>query len=203
MTGDPTTPAHLAALQKANTVRFGHAALKREVRAGLPFVDAITDERAVRMRIGALLSAVPGWGEASTRRVLGELQIGEHRRVEDIDVPRLCALVARVEAPGPTASTAVKRRRPPRLLRPTQPPSPSAPTAVSAPEPNRQDARVLAALVRGPATRAELSLRLSGMRLQVDDIDAALARLQVRGAVVVIESNGFRLYSVGAEEDAA
>jgi hypothetical protein len=78
-------PQHMVALAKANEVKHGHAALKREVRAGLSIAQAMGDERALgSLTISKLLSAQKGWAATKTRRFLIPLMISENVRVENL-----------------------------------------------------------------------------------------------------------------------
>lgn len=175
-----TVSQPMRALAKANAVRLGQSALKAEVRAGLPFVDALEDPRAARMRVGDLLTELPGWAARRMSATLAELRISEHRRVAELTLRQAHALVA-VVSPGQR----LKRR----------------PDGQN--EPQREDARVIAALLKGPATRAELALRLREMALEVVDLDAALTRLRARLAVVVESAAGYDLFTVNSTSEEA
>jgi hypothetical protein len=160
---------HLEALQRANEVRFGMAAVKAEISAGqLTIPEALEDERAQRMILRVMLSAQVRWGATRTGRLLRSLGISEYRKVGELTRRQHDAVVRAFTAPAAT------------------PAEPSAPPAIPpGMEPERQDARVVAALLKGPATRVELGLRIREMQLAVDDVDAALRRLCGRGAVVL------------------
>lgn len=71
-------------LEKANRVYRGHAALKREIRAGdLSVTTALADPRATgSLTIGRLVASQNRWGPHKTGRFLGRLGISPVRRVD-------------------------------------------------------------------------------------------------------------------------
>jgi hypothetical protein len=176
-------PQHMEELGNANRVRFQNSAVKREVAAGdLTVVQALGDERAARLRIVDLLVAQRRWGADRAVKLLVEVGIHEHRRVCDLTARQRQALADHFDPPAPE-------------------PEPIAPPLVGM-EPERVDARVAAALLRAPATRVELELRMREMLLAFDDLDASLCRLLQRGAVVVNKADGYELFSVQNREAA-
>jgi hypothetical protein len=75
----------ISALARANEVRLGIAALRRELRVGaLAPAAAVTDGRAAGMTCGDLIVSFPRFGAFRMRRLLGGLRIGERRRVGDL-----------------------------------------------------------------------------------------------------------------------
>jgi hypothetical protein len=100
-------PQHMVALARANQVRFGHAALKREIRAGrLTALDALDDPRAERMRVETLLNAQPLVGKVRARRFLEDLdllyktRISPERQVRQLTQRQRRALAQALEARG-------------------------------------------------------------------------------------------------------
>jgi hypothetical protein len=84
-------PQHLDALQRANEVRLARSALKRRVTSG---------EVAVR----EVLADVPPeaqhrWGRTRSRRLLGELGIGENRLLGALTERQRRALASRMPVP--------------------------------------------------------------------------------------------------------
>lgn len=77
-------PQHMIALRRANEVRLGHSALKREVGAGrITVIAALTDSRATgSLTIAELLRAQRRWGRVRARKFLQLLDISENRRVD-------------------------------------------------------------------------------------------------------------------------
>lgn len=86
MTTTIERPQHLEALARANAIKYGHTALKREVRAGtLSIEDALVDERAKgKLTIASLLDAQYGWASTRVRKFLRPLMISENVRVEHL-----------------------------------------------------------------------------------------------------------------------
>jgi len=86
-------PPHMIALERANVIRLGGYAALREVRAGsLAISEALYDERAQSLEIGALLQAQWRWGEQRTRRYLDTHFIHPHRRVRQLTDRQRAAL---------------------------------------------------------------------------------------------------------------
>ena len=108
-----TFERRLEALGKANKVRLGQAAVRREVAAGtLSLVEALDDARAQGMTVSALLHALPRWGDARTRKTLRRLLISEMRPVGRLTARERRALIRRVLGIGPQP---VVKRCPPRV----------------------------------------------------------------------------------------
>ena len=80
-------PHHLRALARANEIRLGQAALKKEIWTGaLPIAEALHDERAQRMPVGMFLTAQRRWGVQRTRRLCVRLMIPENKRLCELTV---------------------------------------------------------------------------------------------------------------------
>ena len=95
-----------AALESANRIRFGRAALKREIREGtLSVVDALDDERAGGMTVFQLLQAQKYWGSSGkqhtglrSQRLLSRVEVSPYRKVGDLTL-RQKALIMDVLEP--------------------------------------------------------------------------------------------------------
>lgn len=94
----PTTaepiPQHLAALERANTLRVAGAAVRREIKRGeLSLDQAITDPRAGVLTVFDLVAAQQRWGTARTAKALAALRVRETKRVRELTV-RQRAMIA-------------------------------------------------------------------------------------------------------------
>jgi len=75
----------MKALERANTVRFAAADVKREVSSGiLPFRDAVFDERAQSVVLRDLLMSQRFQGPLKVDRLLDTLNVNGYRRVSEI-----------------------------------------------------------------------------------------------------------------------
>jgi len=75
----------MKALQRANTVRFAAADVKREVSSGiLPLRDAVFDERAQSVVLRDLLMSQRFQGPLKVDRLLDTLNVNGYRRVSEI-----------------------------------------------------------------------------------------------------------------------
>jgi hypothetical protein len=98
----PLTPEQRAdALQRATAARRTRAAVRQELRSAgsrIPDVlDAIierggTDEAVGKMRVAALLEAVPGIGKIRAAALMQRLKISESRRVRGLGANQRAAL---------------------------------------------------------------------------------------------------------------
>jgi hypothetical protein len=106
------TAQRLQALQLANAVYRGHAALKRDVKTGtLSVVEALEDPRARgNLSIAKLLRAQVRWGPRRTQRFCNRVGIFEGRRVDAL-TERQRRLIATAYAQK-TASHHKRRSRP-------------------------------------------------------------------------------------------
>ncbi len=85
-----------AALVRANLARFGHAALKRELKAGrTTFPRALVDVRAETMTVFDLLVAQRRWGRVKALKVLGAVPLREDKRVGTLTEHQMRTLVTR------------------------------------------------------------------------------------------------------------
>ena len=107
-------PQHLRALDNANRIRLGAAAIKRDVRAGRRrVIDLLDPESTLPEVIGSLtimqlLTAQHRWGRTRARRVLNHVEIHEGRRLDALTyrqrrklVVALAELQARPQAKEP------------------------------------------------------------------------------------------------------
>lgn len=75
----------MIALQRANAVRVGIAAIRRELGAGAITVEeALADERAQSMTVFDVLRAQHRWGRTRTLGALRSVHVSENRRVRDL-----------------------------------------------------------------------------------------------------------------------
>ena len=79
-------PQHMVALARANKVRTGHAALKRDIAAGrITVIEGISDPRAVgSFYVKDLLTAQRRWGRVRARKLLHTINIAERKRVDTL-----------------------------------------------------------------------------------------------------------------------
>jgi hypothetical protein len=84
------TPEQRAeALAKAAKARHERAALREDIKAGkitLAQVFEMEDGVARRMKVSALIEALPGYGKAKAAKIMEELGISESRRVQGLGV---------------------------------------------------------------------------------------------------------------------
>ena len=98
------TPEQSAvALEKAKAVRAERSALKGRLKAGtttLPDVikDAATDDVAGKLKVTALLEAMPGVGKVRAQQIMERLGIAENRRVRGLGQNQRAALAAEFAA---------------------------------------------------------------------------------------------------------
>ena len=101
------TPLRLAALQLANDVRSGRAALKRQIAAGtVRVVDVLVDPPPVAAGIsmGALLISQRGWGRVKSGRFLSSHDVGEARKLGELSQRQRELLAAELRALDPLAA---------------------------------------------------------------------------------------------------
>ena len=89
-----------AALEKAAAARRERAAIKNRLKyaqGSLAEVvqDGQTNEVIGKMKVSALLEAMPGVGKVRARQIMEELAISESRRVRGLGAKQIAALVAR------------------------------------------------------------------------------------------------------------
>ena len=82
------TPEQRAeALAKAARARHERAALRDDIKAGkvsLTEVFEMEDDIARRMKVSALIEAMPGYGKAKAAKIMKELGISESRRIQGL-----------------------------------------------------------------------------------------------------------------------
>ena len=79
-----STPQHLQALERANTVRLARAELKRQVAAGkVAAADVIVDcpWEAESMRVSDLITSQRRWGRTRCRRLLQAIPVPEQKTI--------------------------------------------------------------------------------------------------------------------------
>jgi len=89
-----------AALEKAAAARRERAAIKNRLKyAQGSLADVVQDgqsnEVIGKMKVSALLEAMPGVGKVRARQIMEELAISESRRVRGLGAKQIAALVAR------------------------------------------------------------------------------------------------------------
>lgn len=95
-----TPEQRAAALEKAAAARRERAEVKNRLKhaqGSLADVvqDGQTNEVIAKMKVSALLEAMPGVGKVKARRIMAELAISESRRVRGLGNKQIAALVAR------------------------------------------------------------------------------------------------------------
>ena len=76
-----------AALDKAAKSRHDRAELRKKVKAGTVTLEEVLDSDdpiATRMKVSALIEALPGYGKAKAAKVMSELDISPTRRVKGL-----------------------------------------------------------------------------------------------------------------------
>jgi hypothetical protein len=100
----PLTPEQRqAALEKAAAARRERAEIKNRLKhAQGSLADVVTqgqvDDVVGKMKVSALLEAMPGVGRVRARQLMEELGISESRRVRGLGAKQVAALVARFPA---------------------------------------------------------------------------------------------------------
>ncbi|RDH13747.1 integration host factor, actinobacterial type [Tsukamurella pulmonis] len=91
-----------AALAKAAEVRSARAAIKADLKAGRTTLAAVlgrSDEPAVgKMKVSALLEALPKVGKVKAQELMAELEIAENRRVSGLGERQRAGLLERFAA---------------------------------------------------------------------------------------------------------
>ena len=99
----PQTPDRLAEnLAKAGAARAARAELKAGLKAGdvsLGDVLESDDEAAQKLKVMALLEALPGVGKVKARRTMAEIGIADTRRVQGLGTQQRQALLAQFGRP--------------------------------------------------------------------------------------------------------
>lgn len=97
------TPEQRAdALAKATAVRSARAEIKNQLKTGATTLSVVldrADEPAVgKMRVAALLEALPKIGKVKAAEIMTELDIAENRRIAGLGERQRAALVERFPA---------------------------------------------------------------------------------------------------------
>lgn len=101
----PLTPEQrAAALEKAAAARKARAALKVRLKASgatleSVLVDGDSDEVIGKMKVVAVLEAMPGVGKVRAQRIMERLEISPSRRVRGLGVKQREALVKEFSSP--------------------------------------------------------------------------------------------------------
>jgi hypothetical protein len=95
-----TEEQRAAALEKAAAARRARAELKERLkRGGTTLKDVLAkadnDEVLGKMKVTALLEALPGVGKVRARQIMEEIGISESRRVRGLGANQIAALVER------------------------------------------------------------------------------------------------------------
>ena len=95
-----TPEQRAAALEKAAATRRERAEVKNRLKhAQGSLADVVQDGQSndviAKMKVSALLEAMPGVGKVKARRIMAELGISESRRVRGLGTKQIAALVAR------------------------------------------------------------------------------------------------------------
>ena len=94
----PLTPAQrAAALEKAAKARKDRAEVKNNLKRGAITLPAVlkqgqTDDTVGKMKVSALLEAMPGVGKVRARQIMERLGIAESRRVRGLGANQRTAL---------------------------------------------------------------------------------------------------------------
>lgn len=99
-----TQPQHMQALEKADRIRLGRAAIKREIKAGvIPATTILAEPPPVTesMAVSELLCAQMRWGETRARKLLSPLGISENRPLGRLTERQRRMLVEQLKARTP------------------------------------------------------------------------------------------------------
>ncbi len=97
----PLTPEQRsAALEKAAAARATRAAVKNRLKYGQTTLSAVieegrTDDAIGKLKVSALLEALPGVGKVKAGAIMAQVGISESRRVRGLGPHQIEALVAR------------------------------------------------------------------------------------------------------------
>lgn len=97
----PLTPEQrAAALEKAAAARATRAAVKNRLKSGETTLSAViteaeTDEAIGKLKVSALLEALPGVGKVKAAAIMTTVGISESRRVRGLGPHQVAALVER------------------------------------------------------------------------------------------------------------
>src|SRR6476469_10638938 len=98
-----TPEQRAAALEKAAAARRERAAVKNRLKYAQGSLAQVVDDGQSndvigKMKVSALLAAMPGVGKVRARQIMDELAISESRRVRGLGSKQASALVARFSA---------------------------------------------------------------------------------------------------------
>ena len=94
-----TSEQRAEALKKAAAARYARAALRDDIKAGkvtLEQVFEMDDDVARRMKVSALIEAMPGYGKAKAAKIMEELGISESRRIQGLGIRQREQLLAKL-----------------------------------------------------------------------------------------------------------
>ncbi len=94
-----TSEQRAEALKKAAAARHARAALRDDIKAGkvtLEQVFEMDDDVARRMKVSALIEAMPGYGKAKAAKIMEELGISESRRIQGLGIRQREQLLAKL-----------------------------------------------------------------------------------------------------------
>jgi transposase len=94
-----------AALQKAAEIRKARAELKEQLKSGQTTLTAVldraeTDEMVGKLKVSAVLQAMPGIGKVKATQIMEKLKIAESRRLRGLGDQQRRALLAEFSADG-------------------------------------------------------------------------------------------------------
>ncbi len=100
-----TEEQRAAALAKAAEARRVRAELKERLkRGGVSMTEVLkqsdSDDVLGKMKVSALLEALPGVGKVRARQIMEEIGISESRRVRGLGANQAAALIARFDTPS-------------------------------------------------------------------------------------------------------
>ena len=98
-----TPEERAAALEKAKRVRKERSEVKESLKRGDTTLsevicDGATDDTIGKMKVSAVLEAMPGVGRITARQIMGQLGIAESRRVRGLGSNQRAALEAEFAA---------------------------------------------------------------------------------------------------------
>lgn len=94
-----------AALEKAAEIRRARANLKEQLKSGKTTLTAVldraeTDEMVGKLKVSAVLQAMPGIGKVKAAQIMEKLKIAESRRLRGLGDQQRRALLAEFGANG-------------------------------------------------------------------------------------------------------
>ena len=94
-----------AALEKAAEIRKARAELKEQLKSGKTTLTAVldraeTDEMVGKLKVSAVLQAMPGIGKVKATQIMEKLKIAESRRLRGLGDQQRRALLAEFAADG-------------------------------------------------------------------------------------------------------